>query len=51
MIASSTDPYTLIINHIGEENVNSIIVKQMINLEWGDSILAIYIALKKSHEV
>ena len=46
VIASSTDPYTSIINHIGEENVNSIIVKQMKNLEWGDSILAIYIALK-----
>jgi len=46
VIASSTDPHTLIINHIGKENVNSIIVKQMKNLEWGDSILAIYIALK-----
>jgi phytoene dehydrogenase-like protein len=46
VIASSIDPYTLIINHIGEENVNSIIVKQMKNLEWGDSIFAIYIALK-----
>ncbi|HLN35832.1 MAG TPA: hypothetical protein VK250_11205 [Nitrososphaeraceae archaeon] len=37
---------TLIINHIGKENVNSIIVKQMKNLKWGDSIFAIYIALK-----
>ncbi len=46
VIAYSTDPYTLIINHIGEENVNSVIVKRMKNLEWGDSIFAIYIALK-----
>lgn len=48
VIASSTDPYTLIIDHIGEENVNSTIVKQMKNLEWGDSIFAIYLALKNS---
>ncbi|MGB9167715.1 MAG: NAD(P)/FAD-dependent oxidoreductase [Nitrososphaeraceae archaeon] len=46
IITSSTDPYTLIIDYIGEENVNSTIVKQMKNLEWGDSIFAIYIALK-----
>jgi phytoene dehydrogenase-like protein len=31
VVASSTDPYTLIINHIGEENIDSIIVKQIKN--------------------
>lgn len=46
VVASSTDPYTLIINHIGEENIDPIIVKQIKKIEWGDSIFAIYIALE-----
>jgi beta-carotene ketolase (CrtO type) len=46
VVASSTDPYTLIINHIGEENIDSNIVKRIKKLEWGDSIFAIYIALE-----
>lgn len=46
VVASSTNPYTLIINHIGEENIDPIIVKQIKKIEWGDSIFAIYIALE-----
>ena len=46
VVASITDPYTLIINHIGEENIDPIIVKQIKKIEWGDSIFAIYIALE-----
>ena len=45
-VVASSNPYTLIINHIGEENIDSIIVKQIKKIEWGDSIFAIYIALE-----
>jgi len=45
VVASSTDPSMLILKLIGEEYVEERIVKNIKKLEWGDAIMAIYIAL------
>ncbi|HSF00626.1 MAG TPA: NAD(P)/FAD-dependent oxidoreductase [Nitrososphaeraceae archaeon] len=48
IIASSTDPYTLVIKHLGEENVEKRILQKIKKIEWGDAIFAMYIALNNS---
>ncbi len=45
IIASSTDPFTLVIKHLGKENVDKRIFQKIKKIEWGDAIFAIYIAL------
>ena len=45
IIASSTDPFTLVIKHLGEENVEKRILQKIKKIEWGDAIFAMYIAL------
>ncbi|MDQ4074289.1 MAG: NAD(P)/FAD-dependent oxidoreductase [Thermoproteota archaeon] len=45
VVASSTDPHTLIINLIGEDNVEKTISRDIKRIEWGDSTLGIYLAL------
>lgn len=49
VVASSTDPYTLIINHIGEENIDSNIVKQIKKLVGRFYLCYIY-CIRKSHK-
>jgi phytoene dehydrogenase-like protein len=46
LIASSTDPSTLILNLIGEEYVDSHLARSIKRMEWGDAIFGIYLALK-----
>jgi beta-carotene ketolase (CrtO type) len=50
LIASSTDPYTLVVNLIGEDNVDSDIVRDIKRIEWGDAIFGLYLALSKKLE-
>lgn len=45
LIASSTDPSSLILNLIGEEHVDSLLSTSIKRMEWGDSIFGIYLAL------
>ncbi len=45
LVASSSDPHALLLRLIGEEYLNTRIVASIKRLEWGDSILAIYLAL------
>ena len=45
LVASSADPNTLLLRLIGEEYLDSRTVASIKGLEWGDSILAIYLAL------
>ncbi|HZD36550.1 MAG TPA: hypothetical protein VE130_15200 [Nitrososphaeraceae archaeon] len=45
LIASSTDPATLILKLIGEEYVDTNISNSIKRMEWGDSIFGIYLAL------
>ena len=45
LIASSTDPSTLILNLIGEDYVDSYLAKSIKRMEWGDAIFGIYLAL------
>jgi beta-carotene ketolase (CrtO type) len=45
VIASSTDPSTLILKHIGEDYVEEGVVRRVKRIEWGDAIMAIYLAL------
>jgi beta-carotene ketolase (CrtO type) len=45
LVASSTDPSTLVLKLIGEDYVDSSIVNSMKRFEWGDSIFGIYLAL------
>lgn len=45
IIASSTDPFTLVVKHLGEENVEKRILQKVKGIEWGDAIFAIYLAL------
>ena len=45
IIASSTDPFTLVVKHLGEEHVEKKILQKIKRIEWGDAIFAIYIAL------
>lgn len=45
LIASSTDPSTLILNLIGEEYVDSHLASGIKRMEWGDAIFGIYLAL------
>ncbi len=45
LIASSTDPSTLILNLIGEEYVDSYLANNIKRMEWGDAIFGIYLAL------
>jgi phytoene dehydrogenase-like protein len=57
LIASSTDPSTLILNLIGEEYVDSHLATSIKRMEWGDAIFGIYLALngpleyKSGHEI
>jgi beta-carotene ketolase (CrtO type) len=50
LIASSTDPYTLIINLIGEDYVDPIISRNIKRIEWGDAIFRLYLALNSQPE-
>jgi phytoene dehydrogenase-like protein len=45
LIASSTDPSTLILHLIGEEHVDSHLARGIKRMEWGDAIFGIYLAL------
>lgn len=45
LVASSTDPSTLVLKLIGEEHLDTRIVKGIKKLEWGDPVLAVYLAL------
>lgn len=45
VIASSTDPSTLILKHIGEDYVEEGVVRRVKRIEWGDAIMALYLAL------
>jgi phytoene dehydrogenase-like protein len=45
LVASSTDPSTLILNLIGEEYVDSHLTSGIKRMEWGDAIFGIYLAL------
>ena len=45
LVASSTDPSTLILKLIGEEYVDLTIIKDIKRIEWGDSVFGIYLAL------
>jgi beta-carotene ketolase (CrtO type) len=45
LIASSTDPSTLILNLIGEEYVDSHLASGIKRMEWGNAIFGIYLAL------
>jgi beta-carotene ketolase (CrtO type) len=50
LVASSTDPSTLILNLIGEEYVDSHLAGSIKRMEWGDAIFGIYLALNGSLE-
>jgi beta-carotene ketolase (CrtO type) len=50
LVASSTDPSTLILNLIGEEYVDSHLARSIKRMEWGDAIFGIYLALNGSLE-
>ena len=41
IIASSTDPYTLVVKHLGEEYVEKKILQKIKRIECGDAIFAI----------
>lgn len=45
IIASSTDPFTLVVKHLDEDNVDKRIFQKIMKIEWGEAIFAIYIAL------
>ncbi|WP_172602140.1 phytoene desaturase family protein [Candidatus Nitrosocosmicus franklandus] len=45
LIASSTDPSTLILNLIGEDYIDPHLAKSIRRMEWGDAIFGIYLAL------
>jgi beta-carotene ketolase (CrtO type) len=45
LIASSTDPSSLILKLIGEEHVDEHLSSSIKRMEWGDSIFGIYLAL------
>lgn len=45
LIASSTDPSTLVLNLIGEEQFDVQLVRSIKRMEWGDAIFGIYLAL------
>ncbi len=45
VIASSVDPYQLIVHFLGEEIVGPEIVTKLDRYEWGDSAMVIYVAL------
>ena len=45
LVASSTDPSTLVLKVIGEEHLDTRIVEGIKKLEWGDPVLAVYLAL------
>ena len=45
VIASSVDPYQLIVHFLGEKIVGPEIVAKLDRYEWGDSALVIYVAL------
>ena len=45
VIASSVDPYQLIVTFLGEEVVGPEIVAKLDRYEWGDSAMVIYVAL------
>lgn len=50
LIASSTDPSSLILNLIGEEHVEEHLSSSIKRMEWGDSIFGIYLALNGALE-
>jgi beta-carotene ketolase (CrtO type) len=45
LVASSTDPSTLILKLIGEDYVDSAVINSIKRIEWGDSVFGIYLAL------
>jgi phytoene dehydrogenase-like protein len=45
VVASSADPSTLALKLIGEEYLDARIVNGIKKIEWGDSVLAVYLAL------
>jgi phytoene dehydrogenase-like protein len=50
LVASSTDPHTLIMKLIGEDHVDSSITRDVKRIEWGDSIFGLYLALDSQPE-
>jgi beta-carotene ketolase (CrtO type) len=46
VIASSTDPSTLILNIIGEDYLEETVARRIKRMEWGDAIMAVYLALE-----
>jgi len=50
LVASSTDPSTLILKHIGEDYLEKPIIEKVKKIEWGDAIMAIYLALNDAPE-
>jgi hypothetical protein len=48
VIASSTDPSTLILDLIGEQYVGSELTNDIERIEWGDAIYGIYMALNNA---
>jgi beta-carotene ketolase (CrtO type) len=45
VVASSTDPSTLILDLIGEDYVEESVARRVKKMEWGDAIMAVYLAL------
>jgi len=45
LVASSTDPFTLILSLLGEEHFDAQLISSIKRLEWGDAIFGIYLAL------
>ncbi|HEY6405723.1 MAG TPA: NAD(P)/FAD-dependent oxidoreductase [Nitrososphaeraceae archaeon] len=45
VVASSTDPSTLVLKHLGEDYVEKRVIGRVKAMEWGDAIMAIYLAL------
>ena len=45
LVVSSIDPSTLILDLIGEDYIDSSIIKDIKRIEWGDSVFGIYLAL------
>lgn len=45
LIVSSTDPSTLILSLLGEEHLDTHLIKSIKQMEWGDAIFGIYLAL------
>lgn len=45
LVASSIDPSTLVLKLIGEDYLEKRIIKNIKRIEWGDAVMAMYLAL------